>query len=1307
MKCRRYMWSNVRLLAGILISLLVLFQASFMLDKMISNTWPSYFLSISPFMRGSNDYVMRDNGDASSHTMDDKAANAITIENRAQGTKEWYVNNTDESWLNYPYQPVLLEGFTHEYSHFPGDKVNFKIDVAFHDSFTNNLAKTIDNAWVAKVDVQIYRLGYYNGDGARLVDVPQVSIAVGAEGLGHRHKHHFFNDGKDFGGKDRAKSYIHSQEPCDLLAPRESHTEEHAATVVDCANWKSDLDWTIPFDLVTGLYVAVPVLAGFGENVKEKYTSKSLFRPSKSVGGGDDRQDGPTITMKEVVGSRGVYIPFIVKHPRLSPFFGRPQHNEDAKFDAYTGSGSGVGAGKGTVMFRTADLTWTAYNKYGGWNMYQGPKKAEDGQGQDSTAGEDTGASGGDTAWDFTGEADATVSHASPSSSHARSTDTDTSTGREGSVAANEKSTPTEAKPKARPKVVVNTNGAGFRDRSRMSSYNRPQHNRLPFPLGQAQNHFMGSEYPALHYLERLGYDILYIGCEDAEVLAAQGFFDDDKAKVTIADSLATLVSSEKDGNLELTGQQERKGHRAQVMAPSRSAPAQDFHRHYILLSVGHDEYWTDALLRMFLEAREHGHDIAFWSGNEAFWRVKWGNAIETAKTQTSQHRLDTLGIHSRGGTAGGVMEEHRDHLREIEASRGKGRLVYCNKDSIDIRDKFFTDGTKGGSSNSGSRAWHDDGEWTGTFYDPIQPGGSGEDAKIITTDGVVETPSTASSKTQGRGGNNGYGSKITSSLSTLLTGQYFMVNAYRSDALHVPANMARSRFWRDTDILQPRRGGSKSGSTSTSTSTGTSSANAVTGSYSPRGWDSYEGILGYEWDATASALCGTMRPKGLFPLSDTSYLADKSLVQGFGYRYAGSGSVTHQLTMYRHYSHLKNSVTPKATKYGQIDGTAVSSPRFRTSLVFAAGTIQWSWGLSTWHDGDHITRGNKQTYGEGLSNSRLFLGASRKPRQFGGKIPPVDPVLQQATMNLLADMGALPTTLPNMYSYGLSRDSQKAALFNFRSSVDSKLALKNRKKDKKRGKNAPFDASTYQNPGNPELLRPQRGAEGDKPKPPFRYAMPTLNEDVLAPRSYITAASHFLSKDDIPPAKRGADPTTTVQAPLLSSAMKASASDQGQAGNFDQGEILVVQGYASDISVDRPGGATGIVTAVEVTLDNGATWQSAIISAYTSLLVPPSAVSTEGTSDPQAALWQIVYPINRQVNKHSTLVAGYSIATQDHHHWGPCSTTINISPSERCDHLTKITILARAIDDSGWIEEQSPTFTVAIPSCKTDVKIK
>ena len=124
------------------------------------------------------------------------------------------------------------------------------------------------------------------------------------------------------------------------------------------------------------------MLAGFGDNVKENHRSSNLFgsAPKTDRPGRRWREGGSTITMAEVVGSRGVYIPFIVKHPRLSPFFGRPYNQEDAKFDGYTGSGSGVGAGKGTLIFRTADLTWAAYNKYGGWNLYQGPKQEEIGR---------------------------------------------------------------------------------------------------------------------------------------------------------------------------------------------------------------------------------------------------------------------------------------------------------------------------------------------------------------------------------------------------------------------------------------------------------------------------------------------------------------------------------------------------------------------------------------------------------------------------------------------------------------------------------------------------------------------------------------------------------------------------------------------------------------------------------------------------------------------------------------------------------------------------------------------------------------
>ena len=81
------------------------------------------------------------------------------------------------------------------------------------------------------------------------------------------------------------------------------------------------------------------------------------------------------------------------------------------------------------------------------------------------------------------------------------------------------------------------------------------------------------------------------------------------------------------------------------------------------------------------------------------------------------------------------------------------------------------------------------------------------------------------------------------------------------------------------------------------------------------------------------------------------------------------------------------------------------------------------------------------------------------------------------------------------------------------------------------------------------------------------------------------------------------------------------------------------------------------------------------------------------------------------------TAGGGYSVATQEHHHWGQCSTTINITPpnpnsnpnpdsgsgsgkGSHCDQLTKVTIRTRAVDDSGWIEELSPTFTVAVPTC-------
>lgn len=107
-------------------------------------------------------------------------------------------------------------------------------------------------------------------------------------------------------------------------------------------------------------------------------------------------------------------------------------------------------------------------------------------------------------------------------------------------------------------------------------------------------------------------------------------------------------------------------------------------------------------------------------------------------------------------------------------------------------------------------------------------------------------------------------------------------------------------------------------------------------------------GTLGYEWD---SDLDNGFRPAGLIRLSTTTLTFGGEL-KDYGSTY-GSGTQTHALTFYKHSSGAR---------------------------VFGAGTIQWPWGLDANHD-----------RGAGV---------------------PVDANMQQATVNLFADMGAQPATL-------------------------------------------------------------------------------------------------------------------------------------------------------------------------------------------------------------------------------------------------------------------------------------------------------
>ena len=114
---------------------------------------------------------------------------------------------------------------------------------------------------------------------------------------------------------------------------------------------------------------------------------------------------------------------------------------------------------------------------------------------------------------------------------------------------------------------------------------------------------------------------------------------------------------------------------------------------------------------------------------------------------------------------------------------------------------------------------------------------------------------------------------------------------------------------------------------------------------------DAGVGTLGYEWDVDAD---NGFRPPGLFDMSATTDTSAEVFTD-YGSNTQPNSTATHHLTLYR----------------------AASG-----ALVFGAGTVQWSWGLDN---------------GTGSGNS-------------GG---PVDPTMQQATVNLFADMGNVqPATL-------------------------------------------------------------------------------------------------------------------------------------------------------------------------------------------------------------------------------------------------------------------------------------------------------
>jgi hypothetical protein len=126
-----------------------------------------------------------------------------------------------------------------------------------------------------------------------------------------------------------------------------------------------------------------------------------------------------------------------------------------------------------------------------------------------------------------------------------------------------------------------NNNGRGFypspiNDKASKISYNRPF---LIIDGDFETNWIFNAEYPMIRFLEKNGYDISY----------------------------TTNVDTERRGRL--------------------------IREHKVFLSVGHDEYWSAGMRDHVTRARDKGTHLAFFSGNEIYWKTRWEKSIDGSGT--------------------------------------------------------------------------------------------------------------------------------------------------------------------------------------------------------------------------------------------------------------------------------------------------------------------------------------------------------------------------------------------------------------------------------------------------------------------------------------------------------------------------------------------------------------------------------------------------------------------------------------------------------------------------------------------------
>ena len=406
-------------------------------------------------------------------------SNAIVRENCLPGSPstEWDVNAEGSE---------DIQGFSTSASLAVGERVEFKLKTTYREPFR----------------VDIWRLGWYGGDGARRVG----SAALVA------------------GAVDKAAS----QPPCGRhpVALHPDSRASHAGLetdLVDCGNWASIASFDVPLNATSGVYFARLVLTGARDPSGNWRVDKSshLFDPVHAmVGHAGERPDG---SLPHAYGANGATpLRNALREPRASHAWFVVRAEDRRRRDHGLAAAAAAAAAETTtqttsenddgddvrhdLLFQTSDTTAHAYNGYGGFTTYG--------------------------TYDY----------------------------------------PFEHWPSKR--ALNLSDPAHMLRRSFKRSYNTPLITRGY----RAVNAPLGAEYPAIRFLERSGYDLHYASGADM--------------------SLPTRA--------------------ARLLARSRG-----------YLSVGHDEYWSYEQRAAVEYARDaHGVHLSFWSGNEAYWAIRWEQSV-------------------------------------------------------------------------------------------------------------------------------------------------------------------------------------------------------------------------------------------------------------------------------------------------------------------------------------------------------------------------------------------------------------------------------------------------------------------------------------------------------------------------------------------------------------------------------------------------------------------------------------------------------------------------------------------------------